>query len=270
MAARSSVDDLVEAPRRSGPARRRGRPARAARPVGGAAARASRASPGSARRRRVRMPLRSSRRSASFEVAAGQQVVGELGQQVVGVEVAAAPGCRPSAGSRSGPSLGPSVGGRGPGPPEASLLSRLVRCRPSSRNSRALASRAGDSAASGPARARVGGSRAGMSAEHRQVVGGRQVVAGVDHHLVVEGGQHGRPGPPGSPGGGTPTSTAAETSWATTSSSRPSSSASTSILPWVEATRARQVAHPGHDHRLAGAQGPAQRRWRPASRSWRW
>ncbi len=109
------------------------------------------------------------------EVAPGQQVVGEGRQQVVGIEVGELLGAVPFrvvvAGAHvrvlsvaSPPAyLRPRYRARAP---DASLFNRLVRWRPSRRNSNALAISAGDSAsaASGPASLRVGGSSSGTSA----------------------------------------------------------------------------------------------------------
>ena len=121
-----------------------------------------------------------------------------LGQQVVGVEVGELLGPVQApvvvrASPRDSPHRRLRYSARGP---TTSLFSRLVRCRPSRRNSRAAASwpvtrrpRAGQRPGRRLERGQVG--------EHRQVVGRRQVVAHVDHHLGVEGGRRPRRRRPG-------------------------------------------------------------------------
>ena len=77
------------------------------------------------------------------EIAVVEQIVGELGEQVVGVEVEADLGAVPArVAERACHQPRALYAAR---PPTASLFSRFVRCRPSSTNSSADATPAGDS-----------------------------------------------------------------------------------------------------------------------------
>ena len=148
------------------------------------------------------------------------------------------------------------------------MLRRLERCRPSSTNSTAAATAAGDSSPS------VERSTGVAQRRHRLdepgELGGRDVLAGVGDDAVLErredvAGLLGR---------------------------RPRAlntvehgglercSTTCAVAALVERSRSRscrcvrggervEVGDAGHDVGLAGAQGPAQRRWRRGSRGWR-
>ncbi len=135
------------------------------------------------------------------EVAVIEELVGQLAEDVVGVEIEADLGAIPFRILEPGhwtslPFTGPD---RWPGSPTASLLRRLARCRPSSTNSVALATAAGDSS---PARPEDHALQGGQLAEHLDEAGGRDVVAGVHdpapfgvevrHRVAQALGRHGR------------------------------------------------------------------------------
>ena len=207
-------------------------------------------------------------------------------------ELEARPGCRPSASSgtaaasttpewhqvgygrcRQRPAAADSDGEQrsarcvgGPAP-AASLLSRLERWRPSSTNSTAEATAAGDSSLGELGRR----PRAGPGSVGDQLgVGGRgDVLAGVHDRALLEGVEHAGAGSPRSKRSRKTVRTAALQELL-------DDLLVAALLERLDLDLARgrrgqrvEVADAGHDVGLARGAGPGGWRWPPASRSWR-